>query len=55
MYYYYADDIAVTTDTLKYAKIFLHQIKEIADGISLKSNTDKTEYMSYRLYSYIAI
>ena len=45
----YADDIAVTTNTLKDAKILLHQIEEIAYDIGLKMNTDKTEYMSYNL------
>ena len=46
---YYADDIAVTTDTLKDSKIFLHQIEEIANDIGLKVNTYKTEYMEYNL------
>ena len=45
----YADDIAVTTDTLKYAKILLHQIEEIANDIGLKVNTVKTEYTIYNL------
>ena len=43
----YADNIAVTTDTLKYAKILLYQIEEIANDIGIKVNTDNTEYMSY--------
>ena len=51
----YADDIYVTTDTLKDSKILLHQIEEIANVIGLKVNTDKTEYMSYILNNDINI
>ena len=40
-YIEYADDIAVTIDTLKDAKILLHQIEEISNDIELKVNTDK--------------
>ena len=43
----YADDIDFITDTLKYAKILLHQIDEIANDIGFKVITDKTEYKSY--------
>ena len=42
----YADDIAVTADTIKDAEKMLHQIEEAAEDIRLKINSDKTEYMS---------
>ena len=42
----YADDIAVTADTIKDAEKMLHQIEEAAEDIGLKINSDKTEYMS---------
>ena len=42
----YADDIAVTIDTIKDAEKMLHQIEEAAEYIGLKINSDKTEYMS---------
>ena len=42
----YADDIAVTADTIKDAEKMLHQIEEAAEDIGLKINSDKTEFMS---------
>ena len=39
----YSDDIAFTTNTMKYANtyvILLHQIEETADDIGLKINSD---------------
>ena len=41
----YADDIAVTANTMKATNILLHQLEETADDIGLEINSDKTEYM----------
>ena len=45
----YADDIAITTNTMKYANILIHKIEETADDIGLKINSDKTGYMRLNL------
>ena len=42
----YADDIAVTTDSVNVAMTLLHNIEEKSSYIGLKINTDKTEYIT---------
>ena len=42
----YADDIAITTDSVNAAMILLHNIEEKSSYIGLKINTDKTEYIT---------
>ena len=42
---YFADDIAVITNSLIYANILLHKFEDTAKYIGLHINSDKTEYM----------
>ena len=42
----YADDIAVTSNTLKYANTLLLKIESAAKDVGLCINTDKTEYIT---------
>ena len=42
----YADDIAISTDSVNAAMILLHTIEEKSSYIGLKINTDKTEYIT---------
>ena len=42
----YADDIAVTSNTLKYTNTLLMKIESAAKEIGLSINTDKTEYIN---------
>ena len=42
----YADEIAVTNNTLKYANILLLKIEAAAKEIGLCINTEKTEYIN---------
>ena len=42
----YADDIAITTNSIEEANTILHQIEEISKEIGLCINVSKTEYMS---------
>ena len=43
----YADDIAVTSNTLKDANTILLKIELAAKEIGLNINTDKTEYINF--------
>ena len=45
-YIEYADDIAITTNSIEEANTILHQIEEIFKDIGLCINVSKTEYMS---------
>lgn len=42
----FADDLALTSDTLEQAQLFLLKVESIAAQIGLYLNEDKTEYMS---------
>ena len=42
----YANDLAITSDNVKYANIMLHKIEEVAAEIGLRVNSDLTEYIS---------
>ena len=42
----YADDIAITTNSIEEANTILHQIEDISKDIGLCINVSKTEYMS---------
>ena len=44
----YADDIAITADSMENIKQLLNQIEEKAKDIGLKINCGKTEYMSFK-------
>ena len=43
----YADDIALLANTLAQAKSLLHGLEQVAGGIGLHVNADKTEYMCF--------
>ena len=43
----YADAIALLANTPAQAKSFLHSLERAADGIHVRVNTDKTEYMCF--------
>ena len=45
----YADDIAVTSNTLKDVNILLLKIESAAKYIGLIVNTNKTEYINFRI------
>ena len=41
----YVDDIALLTNTTAQAESVLHSLERASDGIGLRENADKTEYM----------
>ena len=43
----YADDIALLPNTLTQAESLLHSLEQVAGGIALYINADKTEYMCF--------
>ena len=44
----YADDLALTSDTIEQAEKLLHSLEHAAKQIGLHINAKKTEFMSYQ-------
>ena len=54
-YIEYADDIAITTNSIEEANTILHQIEYISKDIGLCINVSKTEYMFLNQDSYVSM
>ena len=54
-YIEYADDIAITTNSIEEANTILHQIEEISKAIGLCINVSKAEYMSFNQDSSVSM